>query len=263
MTAFSKNTKILRSSVAALALLLAAPTATMISADHHGDRVSQAVANSNRNPENMMRDSERKAGEVMRFYEVKAGDTVLDLFSGRGYLTEVFSGVVGDKGKVYAHQRAGVRFDRIKDKLTEHYKKFDNIELMVSADGTLDLPDDSVDMVMLSLILHHMHFSPDAPDQLPERSKALFAEIQRVLKPGGTFGVIEHAAAKGASRQDSNDWHRIDPEMAIADLTSVGFEFVGSSDMHTNPDDKMMSAWGPAGMRGKTTRLVQKYISPK
>jgi len=257
---FKMNT--LKTGAAALAFLLAAPIAPVAVADHHGDPVMAAVSNTNRNPDNVARDGERKAGDVLRFYGVKPGDRVLDLFSGGGYFAEVFSGVVGGDGKVFAHQRPGARYDRIKDKLTEHYKKFENVELVVSPANKIDLPDDSVDFVMLSLLIHHLHFSPDNPDQLPASSKAIFAEIQRVLKPGGTFAVIEHAAIKGASRKDSNDWHRIDPEMAISDLTSVGFKYVGSSDIHTNPEDKMISAWGPAGMRGKTTRLVQKYINP-
>jgi len=255
---FSRNN--LMTGAAALALLLMIPLAPAAIA--HGDLVKEAVSNSNRNPDNVARDGERKAGEVLRFYGVKPGDRVLDLFSGGGYFAEVFSGVVGDGGKVFAHQRPGARFDRIKDKLTEHYKKFDNVELVVGPASKIDLPDDSVDFVMLSLLIHHLHYSADTPNQLPDTSKAIFAEIQRVLKPGGTFAVIEHAAVKGASRKDSSEWHRIAPEMAIADLTSVGFQYVGSSDVHTNPDDKMMSAWGPAGMRGKTTRLVQKYTNP-
>ena len=262
MKSHTLKIKTLKIGAAALVLMLMVPLAPVVVADHHGDPVKAAVSNSYRNPDNVARDGERKAGDVLRFYGVKSGDRVLDLFSGGGYFAEVFSGVVGGDGKVFAHQRPGARFDRIKDKLTEHYKNFDNIELVVGAANKIDLPDDSVDFVMLSLLIHHLHFSPDTPDELPTDTKAIFAEIQRVLKPGGTFAVIEHAAIKGASRKDSNDWHRIDPGMAISDLTSVGFRYVGSSDIHTNPDDKMMSAWGPAGMRGKTTRLVQKYINP-
>jgi len=256
------NRNFLKVGTTALALSLMVPFGPAVNADHHGDPVAAAVANSNRNPKNVARDVERKAGDVVRFYGVKPGDTVLDFFSGGGYFAEVFSGTVGAEGKVYAHQRPGARFDRIKEKLTEHYTKFPNIELMVGPAGKIDLPDNSVDVVMLSLMIHHLHFSADTPDELPARSRAIFAEVKRVLKPGGTFGVIEHAAIEGASRKDSSDWHRIAPEMAIADITSAGFEYAGSSDIHTNPDDDMMSPWGPAGLRGKTTRLVQKFTKP-
>jgi len=248
--------------VAATAIFMVFSVTPAAIADHHQMAIHAAIENANRDPANVARDPDRKAAEVVEFFAVKPGDVVLDLFSGGGYFSEVYSGLVGKDGRVYAHHRAGERFEKNKEKLAAHYAKFGNISLLVSADGTFDLPDDSVDLVMLSLIIHHLHYSEDTPDVLPEASKALYAEIQRVLKPGGTFALIEHAAPKGASRKDSNDWHRIPPEMAIADLTSVGFKYVGSADIHNNPEDAMNFAWGPAGMRGKTTRLVQKYTSP-
>ena len=228
--------------------------------------IQTAVTNEYRLPANIARDSERKGGEVISFFGVEPGMTVVDLAASRGYFTEILSGTVGNEGKIYAQYRGGERFETQKEQLAAHYNQFGNIDLIVSdpaAGLTLDLPDNSVDMVLLSLLIHHLHYDAENPDSLPERSKAIFKEIQRVLKPGGTFALIEHAAIAGASRKTSNDWHRIDPAMAKADLTSVGFVFDEESDIHTYPEDNKQNVWYETGLRGKTNRLVHRYKSPE
>ena len=216
-------------------------------ADDIPANIAGAVANEMRSPDNVARDAERKPAEVLAFFDVKPGQTALDLFASGGYFTEVLSGAVGPKGKVYAYYRPGQRYDDSKDKLAAQYAGFGNIAMISGTQDLLDVADNSVDVVMLSLILHHLHYDAATPDVLPEASKKLFAEIRRVLK---------------ASRKQSADWHRIDPAMAIADLTSVGFEYIGSSDVHTHPEDDEQNTWFDVGLKGKTTRLVQAYRSP-
>lgn len=48
--------------------------------------------------------------------------------------------------------------------------------------GELPLPDDSADVVTMSLVLHHL---------MPEQKRDAMKEIGRVLKPGGSFQIAD------------------------------------------------------------------------
>jgi predicted methyltransferase len=117
---------------------------------------------------------------------------------------------------------------------------------------------------MVSYLYHHMHYADGSGEMFPDSSKALFGEFRRVLKPGGTVIIIEHAAIDDSGRAESGGWHRTPPDMAKADITGVGFEFVGDApEIFHNPDDDRKNIWFETGLQGKTTTFVQKYRKPE
>ncbi len=225
--------------------------------------IEAAIANPIRNPENSARDADRKPGEVLHFFGVEEGMTVVDIASGGGYFTEVISGIVGPSGSVRAHNTPSQQFEDGRATLEAHYQKFGNIAIdVVERGATLPYEDNSVDVLLLSLIVHHLHFDEANPDSMPERSAAIYADFKRVLKPGGVFAVIEHTAAPGSSRAESAGWHRAPEEIIKADISSAGFEFDGDADIHVNPDDDLKNVWFEVDLRGKTTRMVHRYVKP-
>lgn len=236
----------------------------LVAAFANAATIADAINNENRAQANVERDGARKPSEMLAFIALDSGDVVLDYASGGGYWSELFSGVVGGDGKVYAHQRAGERFDANKAELTKQFAPFGNIELMpLDAGARLPLADNSVDTVMLSYIYHHLHYAEDSGETFPESSAALIAEYARVLKPGGTFIVIEHVAADGSGRAESAGWHRTPPATAKADITGAGFEFAGeAAGLYMNPDDDLRNIWYETGLSGKTTTFVHKYRKP-
>lgn len=247
---------------------LAATAIVLITAAYagavEGATISESIENSNRADANRERDEARKPSEVLNFISLGSGDIVLDYGSGGGYWAELFSSNVGDDGKIYAHQGAGERFESRKEELTAQFAPFGNIELLPLASGEpLPLPDNSVDTVMLSYIYHHLHYAEDSGEVFPASSAALVSEFSRVLKPGGTFIVIEHVAIDGSTRAESAGWHRTPPDTAKADITGVGFEFAGEApEIFMNPDDDLMNVWFDTGLSGKTTTFVHKYQKP-
>lgn len=226
--------------------------------------IADAIANEHRTDSNRERDGDRHPDQVLAFIGLEPGDVVLDYGSGGGYWAELFAGRVGKDGKVYAQQRAGERFESRKAAMLEQYAPFGNVELLPMAPGTaFPLDDNSVDTVMLSYIYHHLHYAEDSGETLPASSATLLAEFRRILKPGGTFIVIEHAAVDGSSRADSAGWHRTPPKTARSDAASAGFEFAGDAPgIFNNPDDDRMNNWNEAGLRGHTTSFVHKYRKP-
>ena len=234
------------------------------SAEHH-EAIEGAIGDANRTEANSDRDAARKPDQVLEFVGLEAGDVVLDYGAGGGYWSELFSGVVGDGGKVYAHRHSGESYAKAKDALTAKFSPFGNIELMpVDRGAAFPLGDGSVDTILVSYLYHHLHYADESGEMFPDSSKALFGEFRRVLKPGGSVIIIEHAAIDGSGRAESGGWHRTPPEMAKADIAGVGFEFAGDApDIFNNPDDDRKNAWNKTGLRGKTTSFVQKYRKPE
>jgi predicted methyltransferase len=251
----------------ALATLAAAAVvlATSIASAEHHEAIESAIGNSNRAEANSERDGARKPDQVLGFIGLDSDDVVLDYGAAGGYWTELISVVVGDGGKVYAHQRASQRYDKRKEALTARFSPFGNIELMpLDRGAAFPLGDGSVDTVLVSYLYHHMHYADGSGEMFPDSSIELFGEFRRVLKPGGTLIIIEHAAIDDSGRAESSGWHRTPPEMAKADIAGVGFEFVGDApEIFVNPDDNRKNAWNKTGLRGKTTSFVQKYRKPE
>ncbi len=246
---------------------LAAATAITISTVAAADipaNIKTGIDNPNRTEENRARDGDRKPGKVLAFFGVKEGMTVVDLGSGGGYYTEIIAGAVGPNGKVSAQNRAGERFEQRRAALEAQYAPFGNITIDAVAPGDpLPYADNSIDMVMLSLIIHHLHYDEASGEAMPARSGEIYADIRRVLKPGGVFAIIEHKAPDGTPREQSAAWHRISEDVMVADVTSAGFILDSSADdIHNNPDDDLQNVWFDTGLRGKTTRLVHRYKSP-
>ena len=253
MTTFS------RLAVAAIVLIIAACTGA-----DEGATTPGSIENANRAEANREKDEARRPAEVLGFISLGSGDIVLDYGSGGGYWAELFSLDVGAEGRVYAHHRSGDRFESRKEALTAQLAPFGNIELLVLDSGApLPLEDHSVDVVMLSYIYHHLHYAEDSGEDFPASSAALLSEFLRVLRPGGTFVVIEHVAIDGSTRAESAGWHRTPPDTAKADITGAGFEFADEAPaLFSNPDDDLMNIWYETGLSGKTTTFVHKYRKP-
>jgi predicted methyltransferase len=243
---------------------LLAMSAIALSGYAAAQSIDAAVASSNRTDANIERDGSRKPADMLAFIGLASGDVVLDYGAGGGSWAELFSGVVGSDGKVYAHQNAGQRYDENEAGWKAQFEPFGNIELLpVTRGDALPLDDGSVDTVMVSYLYHHMHYAEGSGESFPESSVALFGEFSRVLKPGGTVIVIEHAAADGTSRTESGGWHRTPPETAKADITGVGFEFADEApELYYNAEDDLRNVWFETGLSGKTTTFVHKYRKP-
>jgi predicted methyltransferase len=221
-----------------------------------------AISDPRRPAEEVQRDAGRKPAEVLKFFGVAPGQRILDLGSGDGYFTRILSGIVGDTGSVIANnsgRRAGEEFQT---QYREQYASYGNVELNFETPEEVSLADNSVDMVLLSLAIHHWHYSEDTGEFVPDISLTRYDNIRRILKPGGVFAVIDHAAAEGATRQASDELHRIPSEVVKADLALAGFVLVAESDIHSNhPNDDVTVRWG-RDPRDATMRIVHKYIKP-
>ncbi len=208
----------------------------------------------------------RKARDVLLFSGIKPGDAVFELEAGKGYYTEIISRLVGDEGQVISQSPA--EFD-------VYYTKED-FDALLGADGTrlpnvkrskshfdaLDAADKSMDVVTWFLGPHELWYTgTDGSMNLGDPAGS-FSEIARVLKPGGTFIVLDHAARAGAPEAVGGTLHRIDPLAIQKRAKEAGLVFIGESDILANPEPQYdVLAFDPS-VRRKTDRFLHMYKKP-
>lgn len=130
--------------------------------------------------------------------EVAPGESVLDLGCGTGALTMSLARRVGPGGRV-----SGV--DISKERVAGARRKANRagltIDYRVASIERLPFSDGSVDLVVSSLVFHHL---------APEVLGRAVGEIQRVLKPGGRVFIIDMQSVDQAGHGHHRPTHRGD-----------------------------------------------------
>ncbi len=244
-------------SVLSAALALSAPAPVRTGADT--GYVVAAVAASDRPPDQVARDAERRPEAVLTFADVKPGDRVADFMSGGGYFTRLFSHIVGRGGHVYAflpdEQLENCSPDEVAGtRALEHGGANTNVSVVSGPVGRFH-PPEPVDLVWTSLNFHDLYDSFMGPADVPRVTQAMF----EALKPGGELVVIDHVAEAGSGVRDTETLHRIDPEVVVRAVEAAGFRLEAESDLLRNPQDShQLRVFDPA-VRGRTDQVILKF----
>jgi predicted methyltransferase len=245
----------------AAALLALATAACAASAKTPGDAIAAAIADPARPATDKAQDASRKPAEVLAFAGIHRGDTVVDLMPGAGYYTRLFSRLVGPTGKVYALDPAEMATKAPKPlaalKSFAGKGEYANVEVLVQPLDALKLPQPA-DVVWTSQNYHDLH---DPFMGSPDVGK-LDQHLLTMLKPGGSFLVLDHAAAPGSGFANTNDLHRVDPAAVKKEVTGAGFQFVAASDvLHNSADDHTAAIFDPK-IKGHTDKFLLKFRKP-
>ncbi len=218
------------------------------------------LAQAERSKADLARDQTSKPFQVLEFMGLQPGDTVVDLFAGNGYYSEVLSEVVGEQGKVYLHNnQAYLAFAKdLGPRVADN--RLPNVEVYVRELEDFDIRSESVDMVLMVMTYHDVYFEQSGWTVTPA---TLFPTVKRILKPGGTLAIVDHHATPGTAKAAVQVLHRIDAEFAKTDIAARGFEFTGSSELLENPEDDFQKSVFDPQVRGKTSRFVYRFIKPQ
>lgn len=117
-------------------------------------------------------------GVPTEFAQIKPGDTVIDLGSGAGNDAFVARAITGEGGKVIGVDMTPAMIDKAR----EHADKlgFNNVEFRLGDIEALPIAANRADVIISNCVLN-----------LVPNKRTAFAEMYRVLKPGGHFSVSD------------------------------------------------------------------------
>jgi predicted methyltransferase len=209
-------------------------------------------------------DAARKPAEVLAFSQIRPGDTVLEMEAGRGWYSEILSTALGSSGQLIIQYPPEFNYGDAAFKARVDAGRLKNAKITVSAFDKLQAADNSVDKVLWILGPHEVYFTPRnaQPGVLGDAQKT-YAEIVRVLKPGGTFIAMDHAATAGAPTSTGQTIHRIDPAVVLASAKAAGLEFVDKSDVLANPADDRNKMVFDTTIRRHTDQFLYRFRKRK
>jgi ubiquinone/menaquinone biosynthesis C-methylase UbiE len=157
---------------------------------------------------------------ILLAIELENGQKFLDAGCGDGFISIEASKILGNQGQVYALDEYEPSLDHIRIEIQELEIK--NIKV-IQADMTMNIPmnDNLIDRCVMANVLHG--FAAEGT------LKPVLKEIMRVLKPGGTFAVVEFNKAEGPPGPPFNV--RLSPEDIEKILEDYGFRIGGTEEI--------------------------------
>jgi predicted methyltransferase len=193
----------------------------------------RAAVESPQRPEAMRsRDVYRHPKETLAFFGIEPTATVVEIWPGGGYWTDILASYLHDQGHyIVAVGGREEGFKKFKARLDGNQALYGMVTA-VSLDPPKNVaiaPAGTVDAVLTFRNVHNW--------MKAGTEDAMFAAFFRALKPGGVLGLEEHRApaTKPQDPKAANGYVREDYVIALA--KKAGFSVVAKADINANAKD--------------------------
>ena len=195
--------------------------------------LDKIMAGDQRSDSNRARDVYRHPKETLAFFGVKPESTVVEVFPGGAWYTELLAPYVRDNGRYVAAfpAQATRGLKNFQDKLATKPALYDKVKILpLGVPGALDIrPEGGADFVLTFRNVHNW-VDDDNVD-------AFMKSFYDALRPGGVLGVVEHRAKPGTKLKASIESGYMTEEFVIKHALMAGFKLDDKSEINANPKD--------------------------
>jgi predicted methyltransferase len=243
--------------------------------------LASAIAAPTRAELNRARDRYRHPQETLSFFGVKPSDTVVEVWPGGGWYTEILAPYLASGGgKLYA-AAPGWGLDGIAKLKAANPGLYGSVLTAdFPADGAASkrVPNGTADVVLTFRNVHNWRMGYHREDKQDYSAEA-FRQMYAMLKPGGVLGIVDHRLPQNASaeRERTSGYIKVSTVRRLAE--QAGFRLAASSEINANPKD---SADWPKGVWtlppslelgdkdrekylaiGESDRMTLRFVKPK
>ncbi|MEO0466438.1 MAG: hypothetical protein AAF216_07825 [Pseudomonadota bacterium] len=225
-----------------------APAETDVSAE--AGTLDAAVAGAWRSDADTARDGARNPAETLAFFGVESSDTVVELWPGGGWYSQVLAPYLASgSGQLvaatWARDEFGPEYAEQLDTAIEAYRAgfaaqpelYGTVVLTTLSAESGPMVDAGTADVVLTFRNIHNWMDKGYLDKV-------FADAFAALKPGGTFGVVEHRLPSRAEQDPSASSGYVHEDFVKAVAARAGFEFAEASEINANPVDNADHPFG-------------------
>ncbi len=240
-----------------------------------------AVNAGTRTPANVARDPHRRPFETLSFFGVRPTDTVVEIWPGGGWYTEILAPYVTQGGGTYYAAAMGeTGHNGVRRLMTANAGLYGNVRTAAFPawnPGEARVPDGTADVVVTFRNVHNwqMGYQRDSQPYGEEAFRQMFA----MLRPGGTLGVVDHRLPEDADaeRERTSGYVKVSTVRRLAE--AAGFRLVEASEINANPRDTAdwpRGVWTlPPSLRlgdedreryvaiGESDRMTLRFVKPE
>jgi predicted methyltransferase len=238
------------------------------------------IAGSHRSEADKARDKYRHPFETLTWFGIKDNMTVVEIWPGGGWYTDILAPFLKERGTYYAaaidpetaSETGRANFQKYKEKLTAKPDLFSKVNVTVLDPPTkTDIaPEGSADMVLTFRNVHNWIAR--------EQAGTVFTAMYKALKPGGVLGIVEHRGKADAPQDPKAKSGYVREDEVIKLAEQAGFKLVDRSEINANPKDTKEYPEGvwtlPPVLRlkdvdkekylaiGESDRMTLKFVKP-
>ena len=203
------------------------------------DALRAAIDAPTRTETNRARDQYRHPYETLAFFGVKPSDTVVEIWPGGGWYTEILAPyLAAGGGKLILASpewgRGGIT--KLKAANATLYGPLTVADFPVFDGKAAEIPAGSVDAVLTFRNVHNWRMGYRRDDKA-DYSLAAFQQIYAMLKPGGVLGIEDHRLPESADAERERTSGYIKTSTVIRLAEQAGFKLEARSEVNANPKD--------------------------
>ena len=202
-------------------------------------KLDAAIAHSGRTPANVLRDRYRNPKQTLDFFGVEPNATIVEIWPGGGWYTEVLAPyVAAGGGKLYAAAPDWGRngLTKLQTADAKLYGGIETVDFPAFDAAAKRVPDGTADFVLTFRNVHNWRMGYRRDDKQDYSAEA-FKQIYAMLKPGGVLGIEDHRLPEAASdeRERTSGYIKMSTVKRLAE--AAGFQIAASSEINANPKD--------------------------